>query len=161
MKKCSKCLVEKRATEFSKCSANKDGLQRWCKLCSSAEFKSWMNTGIGKEIVRRHNLSRWKTDEGRHKMRLLKKRWRQTKRGKDINLKLASAYIKRNKEKILCRRKLKSAIRSGELLREPCVICGNKESHGHHADYSKPLDVKWLCHLHHNQEHGKMLYEHH
>jgi hypothetical protein len=45
------------------------------------------------------------------------------------------------------------AIKSGKLTRLPCEICGNPEVHGHHEDYSKPLDVRWLCPKHHYEHH--------
>lgn len=44
------------------------------------------------------------------------------------------------------------AIRSGRLKRLPCEKCGNPKSEGHHTDYSKPLDVKWLCRIHREAE---------
>ena len=28
---------------------------------------------------------------------------------------------------------------------EPCAICGSAGKHRHHPDYSKPLDIVWLC----------------
>lgn len=50
---------------------------------------------------------------------------------------------------------MSGAINRGELIRQPCERCGNPKSHGHHSDYSKPLDVIWLCAAHHNAEHGR------
>lgn len=47
------------------------------------------------------------------------------------------------------------AVRRGELKRQPCVRCGGK-AQGHHEDYSKPLDVVWLCPKHHMQRHKEM-----
>ena len=49
--------------------------------------------------------------------------------------------------------KVQQAIRRGELRRKPCEVCGNRKSHGHHDDYSKPLTVRWLCAKHHQQHH--------
>jgi hypothetical protein len=45
------------------------------------------------------------------------------------------------------------AIRRGELKREPCVKCGKPKTEGHHEDYAKPLEVIWLCRLHHSWVH--------
>jgi hypothetical protein len=43
------------------------------------------------------------------------------------------------------------AVKKGIIKRTPCVLCGSiKRLHGHHSDYSKPLDVVWLCHKHHH-----------
>lgn len=45
------------------------------------------------------------------------------------------------------------AIKKGLLVRLPCHVCGKTPTHGHHEDYSKPLDVIWLCHKHHKAVH--------
>jgi hypothetical protein len=46
------------------------------------------------------------------------------------------------------------AIRGGDLTRLPCEICGTTDHvHAHHDDYSRPLDVRWLCALHHAEWH--------
>jgi hypothetical protein len=63
-------------------------------------------------------------------------------------------YRERNPEKYASRQAYRNALKSGALARLPCEICGNPKSHGHHDDYSKPLDVRWLCHTHHVAEHG-------
>lgn len=54
---------------------------------------------------------------------------------------------------------VQDAVRRGELIRQPCVVCtergfaANDKAHGHHEDYSKPLDVIWLCPMHHKWIH--------
>jgi hypothetical protein len=48
------------------------------------------------------------------------------------------------------------ALKKGILKRQPCVICGNEKTHGHHEDYNKPLDVVWLCSLHHRKRHREL-----
>lgn len=49
------------------------------------------------------------------------------------------------------------ALKSGELVRQPCEKCGTTERiHAHHDDYSKPLVVRWLCQKHHNQYHARI-----
>lgn len=45
------------------------------------------------------------------------------------------------------------AIEAGELVREPCEVCGDPKTHGHHDDYDKPLEVRWLCPAHHGEHH--------
>ena len=47
------------------------------------------------------------------------------------------------------------ALREQRLLRQPCEVCGMANANGHHDDYSKPLDVKWLCTTHHGQLHAR------
>ncbi len=51
------------------------------------------------------------------------------------------------------RRQVARAIHRGELVRQPCEVCGGEPAEGHHEDYSKPLNVRWLCRLHHLRLH--------
>jgi ribosomal protein S27AE len=53
------------------------------------------------------------------------------------------------------RRKVRTAIASGRLAREACEVCGESKVHAHHDDYSKPLEVRWLCPAHHYEHHAK------
>jgi hypothetical protein len=48
---------------------------------------------------------------------------------------------------------LSRAIRSKIIEKKPCEVCGKIRAQGHHEDYSKPLDVVWLCIRHHNDRH--------
>jgi len=48
---------------------------------------------------------------------------------------------------------MKNAIRNHEIIPQPCEICGNEKTQGHHDDYNKPLEIRWLCSLHHNEIH--------
>ena len=41
------------------------------------------------------------------------------------------------------------AIKTGKLTKEPCKVCGIEKVHAHHEDYNKPLEVIWLCPIHH------------
>lgn len=37
------------------------------------------------------------------------------------------------------------AVKRGQLVPKPCEKCGAEPAQKHHEDYSKPLDVIWLC----------------
>lgn len=56
-------------------------------------------------------------------------------------------------EKYLARSKTMYAVKTGKLKRLPCEVCGEIKVDAHHPDYSKPLEVKWLCRAHHAEEH--------
>lgn len=43
--------------------------------------------------------------------------------------------------------------RRGKLIQEPCAKCGDPKSQMHHHDYTKPLEVEWLCRRCHMAEH--------
>jgi hypothetical protein len=55
-------------------------------------------------------------------------------------------------KRIKARSSLNHYLRDNHLDRKPCEICG-EIAEAHHDDYSKPLDVKWLCFSHHRQHH--------
>lgn len=44
----------------------------------------------------------------------------------------------------------------GTLIREACRDCGAEKVQAHHPDYSKPLDVIWLCRRCHVAEHVRL-----
>jgi hypothetical protein len=53
-------------------------------------------------------------------------------------------------EKNLARTALANAVRKGIIIKpKNCSKCGKEASgralHGHHKDYSKPLEAEWLC----------------
>lgn len=76
----------------------------------------------------------------------------------ESNKKAIKKYIAKYPVKTEARLKLTKAIKSGFLKRKPCIVCGNEKVDGHHYDYKKPLDVIWLCRVHHNDiHHGRLL----
>lgn len=57
-------------------------------------------------------------------------------------------------EQGLAHQQVAAAIKRGELTRPEVCGCGNSGPiHGHHPDYSKPLEVIWLCRSCHRQLH--------
>ncbi len=54
--------------------------------------------------------------------------------------------------RIRARQQTRNAIRRGNLVKEPCA-CGNPDTQAHHEDYSRPLDVEWLCRDCHDARH--------
>lgn len=58
--------------------------------------------------------------------------------------------------KILARQFLYNAIRRKAISKSPCEICGKIKVQAHHDDYTKPLEVRWLCSIHHGEHHRKV-----
>ncbi len=52
-----------------------------------------------------------------------------------------------------CRYTLQNALRRGKLHKYPCAVCENTRVNAHHKDYTKPLEVIWLCPQHHKDVH--------
>lgn len=64
------------------------------------------------------------------------------------------AQRERGSQKRAARVAVGNAIQSGKLTKCPCEVCGTTHLvHAHHDDYSKALDVRWLCPKHHAAEH--------
>lgn len=75
-------------------------------------------------------------------------RWRRTPRG------LANARVRSERYRELTDNVhyiVAEAIKHGELVRGLCEVCGSTNVDAHHDDYSKPLDVRWLCRRHHRE----------
>lgn len=60
-------------------------------------------------------------------------------------------------EKAAARLAARRAVLRGELTPQPCEVCGNSCAQKHHDDYSRPLDVRWLCPVHHTEVHHQRL----
>lgn len=55
-------------------------------------------------------------------------------------------YREKNKYKIRVRNVAYAALKKGELVkRNKCEKCGKRPTEMHHADYSQPLNIQWLC----------------
>ncbi len=89
--------------------------------------------------------------ENVERKRIYNKKWRE--KNKDIVKEKEKIIRKRNKGEYRARDRFKYAVESGKIKRLPCEVCGDVKSHGHHIDYSQPLNVRWLCHKHHKEAH--------
>lgn len=133
MKNCPKCEKEKDVKEFNKSKAEKDGLNCWCRECHAEYCKPYKKSKKYKEY---------------------QKQYRQTESCKEAMKRGRKKYVERNPEKIKAKNAINNAIAYGKMDRGACEICGESNADGHHPDYSKPLDVKWLCHQHHMDHHN-------
>jgi hypothetical protein len=60
------------------------------------------------------------------------------------------------KDQINAKHKVKNALKRGKIRRVSCEVCGSEKTHAHHEDYSKPLDVWFLCPIHHVGRHKRL-----
>lgn len=75
------------------------------------------------------------------------RRWRTTPERR----KWYADYRRQRYEKDRLKIKARNAARA--LKQKPCENCGDERSQAHHDDYSRPLDVRWLCATCHVQWH--------
>lgn len=58
--------------------------------------------------------------------------------------------------RIVARKRIQQKIQRGKIARGSCEVCGATPAEAHHDDYSKPLDVRWLCRPHHREHHRNL-----
>jgi hypothetical protein len=104
-----------------------------------------------REEIRRQYQREYKA-KNREKLRKYNREWQQAWRKKN-NYKDVTDYAIKFPKKVLAHKLLQRAIKLGKIVSEPCKVCGNPATEGHHPDYHKPLEVFWLCSLHHKQLH--------
>lgn len=78
------------------------------------------------------------------------RKYRKTVKGRTIAWKANKKWRNKNRIKIRATDKLRYAINHKKINKPNiCSLCRIKEVsknlHGHHTDYSKPLEVIWLC----------------
>lgn len=136
-KVCFKCGIEKPLSEFYAHAQMADGHLNKCKECAKKDVR----TRYANE--REKCLAYYQTDA------------RKLARAKGSAEWQRRAFA-RDPEKKRARNKISNAIKNGKLQKQGCRICG-EEAQAHHEDYSKPLEVDWLCFKHHREEHGQVI----
>jgi hypothetical protein len=83
------------------------------------------------------------------------RKYRSTERGARKTREAVYKSIKKHKQKQNSRLILANALRNNKILKpDKCSSCLEKKKvEGHHEDYSKPLDVIWLCRKCHSKLH--------
>jgi hypothetical protein len=142
-KRCTKCKKLKSLDEFYFSGSSSDGLDYACKSCKRA----YEQTEKGRASRRKYKQSE-KGQAGR-------KKWEQSEVGKVSHRAGSAKYHKRYPDRRKARQVAGSAIKSGRLTKpNNCSNCNESTKiEAHHPDYSKPLEVVWLCVTCHIEEH--------
>jgi len=134
-------LEIKDLSEFYSHPFMADGHLNKCKTCARADVRQHRSEN---DSVREYDRSRHAVNEDRQVANFLR----------------TMTWRKDNPEAYKAHNKVAYEIKIGRLIRQPCRVCGEK-GHAHHADYSKPLEIDWLCPRHHHLLHApdKMIKE--
>lgn len=150
-KTCFKCGIEKPIKEFYKHPRMKDGHLNKCKECTKLDVSNRRHNPESRHMVLAYDRERGRSLQRKQKQA---ERCRKNRRSKS-NVEAQKRWRDANLEKRSTHLKVRRAILSGKIVKTPCVVCGNPKSEGHHEDYSKPLEVIWLCREHHAEVHRK------
>lgn len=157
MKVCPHCGEGKSLDSFGVDSRRPDGRKSACRECLRKQFNDWEARNGNKER-RRVDAKVWRSNH-------LEQAQKQARESRARHLEKCKAdglrYYYENRPLLLriqrpAHHAVKKALRDGTLIQQPCEVCGSLKSEAHHDDYSKPLEVRWLCHAHHQQEHEKI-----
>jgi hypothetical protein len=143
MKICNICEIEKSKCDFYKGHA-------CCKDCYKAKVKNYQLNNKSK--IQAYEKSRASLP---HRVKA-RKEYSTSKAGLEAGRRAKTAWAERNAIKRGASTMVRKAVREGKLIKpshcSDCE-CEHNRLHGHHDDYSKPLDVRWLCPTCHNQWH--------
>jgi phosphotransacetylase len=95
------------------------------------------------------NIQVRSTAEGREK-----KREADSKSRKKYSEKWINYDKQRDKQKVSARNIVRDRIYRGTMVRGNCEVCGAFSAQAHHEDYSKPMEIRWLCPQHHKDIHN-------
>lgn len=145
MKTCFKCQQEKSLSEFYIHKQMADGHLNKCKDCTKADTK------LRTDTLQATNYE-WSEKE-LERQRLKSAKTRSLGKASPTNPK---KWQTRNPIKRAAHIAVGNAIHSKRLTKQPCEFCGSEDTQAHHDDYSKPLEVRWLCVPHHAQVHREL-----
>lgn len=154
MKKCITCGLDKPYIDYYKHSKMSDGHLGRCKDCHKSAMRK--NRKDNEDYYKNYDTWRFKNQpqvKERHK------RYQGTELGIVAMSRAKKKFIENNPEKRAAHVLVGNAIRSGKLIKpDTCSNCGEyyprRQIHGHHEDYTRPLDVVWLCVKCHSDHHN-------
>jgi hypothetical protein len=131
-KPCIKCGASKPLDAFYRHPMMLDGHLNKCIECTKADVRA--NRAARIEYYRAYDRSR-ANEPNRKAARIARAKANQRPRPETDPAKRAA------------RIEVGNAVRDGRLKKAPeCEICSiSGDLHGHHEDYSKPLEVIWVC----------------
>lgn len=135
-KTCFKCGASKARSEFYKHPKMADGLLGKCKSCTKSDVAARRDAKHADVCAYDRQRSR---EPGR--------------RARVVGYQRAARA--RSPERRAAHQAVHRALKAGKLTRGPCLHCGDPRVQAHHRDYSRPLDVVWVCFAcHRSVEHG-------
>ena len=154
-KVCFKCSKRKRLESFYRHPQMKDGSLNKCKSCAREDVRS--NRRDRRDYYIGYDRERY-THSPERRAACSAASKRSAERNPERRAAANEKYRRAHLDKVRAHSAVGRAVRSGKL-RKPkrCSECGRSGLvlHAHHTDYTRPLDVIWLCAEDHNKLHRK------
>jgi hypothetical protein len=145
-KKCFRCGEIKPLSDFYVHKHMFDGHLNKCKACTRKDTAF--------RVMEKQSDPAWVLKEAeRQRVKQYKKKDEWASRYADSASTRSKKYTEKYPEKKKATTAVSNALRDGRMDRKPCEVCGAHRAQAHHDDYSKPLDVVWLCSTHHAERH--------
>ncbi len=125
---------------------------RTCNVCLQTKADSDFYAGVKSRCKECHKAAvrdNYQASDGRPEYERAREKRPERKAQK---LDAMRKHRANNPLKYKARTAVSNALRDKRLFRQPCEVCGNERVQAHHDDYSKPLEVKWLCFEHHRED---------
>jgi len=149
MKVCRECQMEKPLSDFYKHPRMADGHLNKCATCVKTRIEKHRQENI--ERIREYDKQRGNEP---HRVEA-RKQYIKTEAGKQAKKRAMDAYRKRHPLRYASHMIVQKAVLDGDLLKASnCSVCDSTEKiEGHHDDYTKPMEVRWLCESCHKEWH--------
>jgi hypothetical protein len=149
MKQCTKCHETRSLDRFYDNARTPDGKSYVCKDCIRAAAREWQMNNREKANARLRAYRQ--TDTYRERERIRTRMRDQLPARRAMKLRIQKLERQTQPEKRRARDAVRNALLGGRLVQSArckrCQRIGKTEAH--HSDYSKPLEVEWLCKLCH------------
>lgn len=155
-KVCRECNATLPLSHYYKHPKMSDGRLGKCKECVKTRVRAHRAANI--ERIRERDRNRpGAAERSKRSVKANREKYRRDpefkKRVKASKARWASKNARKRKAQIITG----NAIRGGKLKRLPCEVCRTTENvDAHHEDYRFPLDVRWLCRVHHMARHREI-----
>ena len=170
-KLCTGCDEMKDLVEYSRNHSKRDGHETRCKACRRSYNQTYYaahgaergreRKAYYREYKKAHRRETAEAERSRRaadpqRCRESEKRYRE--RNQEQIRQRAAERLLRHPARVRAKSAVDAAKKNGTLTpSSECERCGHDFSayprHAHHPDYTKPLDVEWLCALCHNRHH--------
>jgi len=154
-KECRRCFKSKPLSEYYQHKQMFDGYLNVCKECTKKRVEVHREKNINK--IREYDRNRPNKKERVEKTKQ-RRDWLRTndkQKYQDQIIAPKKKWDENNPEKKRAQTILNNAVRDKRIDKPTCCSVCEKETrlHGHHNDYSKPLDVEWMCAVCHKAFH--------